>query len=194
MRIRSIESTRHDEPCGTRPNIRVILNQTSSVLVHADVQEQFLQHVQEHVAALKADPESPVLRGLFSTASALRVDALISDAIERGARIAAGERKITGNVLQPVVLADVTSGMSTHCSGKSPYHLLTQSDIFREELFGPVFSVVSFEDEIEAIRIVNGLDYGLSSAVFSQDVQRAYKLARRLQYGAVGDIVNCFAI
>ena len=62
--------------------------------------------------------------------------------------------------------------------------------IAREEIFGPVVSVISYGDEEEAIAIANDSDYGLSGSVFSGDVARAERIARRVRTGHIA--VNCF--
>jgi len=57
--------------------------------------------------------------------------------------------------------------------------------IAREEIFGPVLSIISYKDEEEAVRIANDTDYGLAAAVWSADEQRAHAVARRLRAGQV---------
>ena len=60
------------------------------------------------------------------------------------------------------------------------------STIAREEIFGPVMSVLIADDEEQAIEIANDTRFGLNSAVFTSDVERAYAVARRLRAGTVG--------
>ncbi|RBL65924.1 aldehyde dehydrogenase, partial [Pseudomonas sp. MWU13-2625] len=62
--------------------------------------------------------------------------------------------------------------------------------ICREEIFGPVLSVITFDDVDEAVRIANDSQYGLGAAVWTQDVSTAHKVARRLRAGTVW--VNCY--
>jgi acyl-CoA reductase-like NAD-dependent aldehyde dehydrogenase len=57
--------------------------------------------------------------------------------------------------------------------------------IAREEIFGPVVSTIVFDDEAEAIRIANGVGYGLCAGAYTRDVGRALRLARRLEAGSV---------
>ncbi|KQO97465.1 aldehyde dehydrogenase [Leifsonia sp. Leaf264] len=61
-----------------------------------------------------------------------------------------------------------------------------RSTIAQEELFGPVLSVIPAENEEHAIELANGTQYGLNNAVFTNDVDRAYQVARRLRSGTVG--------
>jgi len=79
-----------------------------------------------------------------------------------------------GFFVQPTVLAGVTREMS----------------IAREETFGPVVSIMSYEDEEEAISLANDTDYGLHGSVFSADIDRAVRVAGRIRTGSIG--VNTF--
>lgn len=92
--------------------------------------------------SLPGKPEDKAaLRGLFSDASADRVNGIIKDAIDKGASVGAGSWKEgdKGNVVQPLMLLGVTPAMR----------------IYREELFSPVFSLLSYKTEEEAIQIAN---------------------------------------
>lgn len=60
------------------------------------------------------------------------------------------------------------------------------STIAQEEIFGPVISVIPAESEEHAIELANGTDFGLNSSVFTNDIERAYHVARRLRAGTVG--------
>ena len=62
--------------------------------------------------------------------------------------------------------------------------------IAQEEIFGPVLSVLRFDDEAEALRLANGTSYGLAASIWTRDVARAHALARRVQAGVVW--INCF--
>ncbi|TGV46634.1 aldehyde dehydrogenase family protein, partial [bacterium M00.F.Ca.ET.141.01.1.1] len=88
-----------------------------------------------------------------------KVDRLLKDAVARGARIETGGKPGSGEgfFYPPTVLADV-----------SP-----DSDIAKEEIFGPVAAVTPFDTEDEAVRLANDTEYGLVSYVFSGDLRRA---------------------
>ena len=96
---------------------------------------------------------------------------MISAAQEEGARIAAGGHKanIPGAFLEPTVLTEVLPHMS----------------IAQEEVFGPVVSVLKFTTDEEAIQIANGTPYGLVGGVFTRDLDRATRAARRMRAGQV---------
>lgn len=103
-----------------------------------------------------------------------RVQSLIQRGIEEGARLIeggpgrpAGLR--AGFFVRPTVFAEVTPQMT----------------IAREEIFGPVLSMLAYESEAQAIEIANGTDYGLAAYVQSRDLQRARRIARELRAGMV---------
>src|SRR5271166_545771 len=111
------------------------------------------------------------------------VEAHVEDAVVRGARVLAGGSrlpKLGRNFYGPTVLADVTHGMS----------------IMREETFGPVLPVMAFDSDDEAVRLANDSEYGLAASVWTRNVARGERLARRIQAGTVmvNDVVSCFGI
>jgi aldehyde dehydrogenase (NAD+) len=74
-----------------------------------------------------------------------------------------------GYFVRPTVFADVTNDMT----------------IAREEIFGPVLTIIAYDDEEDAIRIANETDYGLWSGVWSASEERAHRVARRIRAGGV---------
>ncbi len=99
----------------------------------------------------------------------------VHDQVERsvkaGARVLAGGARVDGAgfFYQPTVLGDVRPGMAA----------------FDEEIFGPVAALVVAEDEEDAIRLANASDYGLSSNLWTTDLDKARRLARRIEAGGV---------
>jgi aldehyde dehydrogenase (NAD+) len=103
-----------------------------------------------------------------------KVQGLIQQGIDEGARLAAGgtglpEGLSKGWFVKPTVFSDVSNDMT----------------IAREEIFGPVLSIIPYEDEEDAIRIANDTPYGLSGYVASGDLERARRVASRLRTGMV---------
>jgi 4-(gamma-glutamylamino)butanal dehydrogenase len=117
--------------------------------------------------------------GPLIEASALdRVLGYIDGAADAGAAIiAGGHRTLTdtgGWFVEPTVLANVEPDMA----------------VAREEIFGPVVSVLSFETEREAIALANDSSYGLAASLFTHDIDAAHRLAREVRAGTV--TVNCY--
>ena len=118
--------------------------------------------------------ESTHLGPLASKAQFDKVQRLIKIGIEEGAEVIAGglgrpEGKTSGYFVKPTVFAAVRNDMT----------------IAREEIFGPVLSIISYEDEDDAVRIANDSIYGLSGYVSSGDHERARRVAKRLRSGNV---------
>ena len=111
---------------------------------------------------------------LVSEVQCNKVQELIEAGIAEGATLAAGgagrpEGLDRGYFVRPTVFANVTNDMT----------------IAREEIFGPVLSIIAYEDEDDAVRIANDTPYGLSGFVSSTDVNRARRVASRLRTGMV---------
>lgn len=103
-----------------------------------------------------------------------KVQSLISRGIAQGAKLVCGgegrpDGFAKGYFVKPTVFADVTPEM----------------DIFREEIFGPVLSIIPFKDQEHAIELANDTPYGLTNYVQTGDVDRARHLARKLKSGMV---------
>ncbi len=110
--------------------------------------------------------EKVVLGSLVDLRSAEKMDELIADAVAKGAKLVAGGKR-NGTIVEASLIDGVTPAMR----------------IYAEESFGPVKSIVRVRDEAEAIRVANDTEYGLSSAVFTRDVQRGLNVAKKIQSG-----------
>lgn len=103
-----------------------------------------------------------------------RVESYIRKGVADGARLVSGGGRPAGfergYYIEPTVFADVDN----------------QSTIAREEIFGPVLSVIAADNEEHAIELANETDFGLNASVFTNDIDRAYHAARRLRSGTVG--------
>jgi aldehyde dehydrogenase (NAD+) len=103
-----------------------------------------------------------------------KIQGLIQQGIDEGATLAAGgvgrpDGLETGYYVKPTVFSDVSNDMT----------------IAREEIFGPVLSIIPYDDEDDAVRIANDTPYGLSGYVTSADLDRARSVAARLRTGMV---------
>ena len=103
---------------------------------------------------------------LISADAVQRVSALVDDALGKGARALSGG-KADGSCFPPTVLAGVTSDMR----------------IYAEESFGPLLAVIEVDGPDEAVAVANDTEYGLSAAVFSENVPAALELAQRIESG-----------
>jgi aldehyde dehydrogenase (NAD+) len=103
-----------------------------------------------------------------------RVEGLIAKGSSEGARLATGGGRPAdldrGFFIEPTVFANVDNN----------------STIAREEIFGPVLSVIAADDEAQAVNIANDTIYGLNASVFTEDDDRAFKVAREIRSGTVG--------
>jgi aldehyde dehydrogenase (NAD+) len=103
-----------------------------------------------------------------------RVEGYIVSGTQQGARLAAGGRRPPsldrGYYIEPTLFANVGTDMA----------------IAREEIFGPVVSVIAAKNEADAVSIANDSAFGLNASVFTQDPKRAYQVARELRSGTVG--------
>ena len=100
-----------------------------------------------------------------------KVQGLVDDAINKGAKLEFGENKLKSGKqhLSQMIVSNVTPDM----------------DIYHTETFGPVSTLIEVEDIEEAIRVANDTEYGLSASVFSQDLSKAIQVAKRIDSGAV---------
>jgi acyl-CoA reductase-like NAD-dependent aldehyde dehydrogenase len=144
---------------------------TERIVVDEKVADEFVAKFAARASALPAgDPaENPacVIGPMVSAASGARLNALINDALAKGAVIAAGGRA-DGAVMPATILDRVTAEM----------------DIFDEETFGPLTTIVRVQGTEQAIATANDSAYGLSSAVFGRDVGRALQVAMQIDAGA----------
>lgn len=121
------------------------------------------------------DPLDPATKAgpVIDAGQLERVTGYIARGSEEGAElVTGGKRALTdsgGFFVEPTVFANVSNDMT----------------IARDEIFGPVVSIIPFDDEDEALRIANDTVYGLSAAIWTSDLSRAHRLARAIQAGTV---------
>ncbi|MEN8653070.1 aldehyde dehydrogenase family protein [Streptomyces sp. 21So2-11] len=145
------------------------------MLVHRDQYDEAVALAAGAVAKYVAgDPhdENSRLGPVVNAKQQARVRGYIEKGVEEGARLVAGGPDAPhekGYYVSPTVFADVTPGMT----------------IAQEEIFGPVLSLIAYEDEADALRIANGTVYGLAGAVWAADDAEAVAFARRMDTGQV---------
>ena len=142
---------------------------TEKVVVEEPVADAFAARFAEAARALPVgDPEGEVAIGACVDRDAIdHVAGLIEDAVAKGAVLLCGGAPEAGVVMEPTILDHVTPAMR----------------IYAEESFGPVTAMIRARDADHAVEIANDTPYGLSAAVFGQDIRRAMEIAQRIQSG-----------
>lgn len=151
---------------------------TSRLFVHRDQRAALLEGVVERVRRLRfGDPlDSDTQLGcLVSVEQRERVERYVAAGVAEGARLVTGGARPSeppfdaGYYFEPTVFGDVQAAMT----------------IAREEIFGPVLSVIEWTDEDEMIRAVNASPYGLTCAIYTNDLTKAHRLAAAVECGYV---------
>jgi aldehyde dehydrogenase (NAD+) len=150
------------------------------MLVHQAVYDEVVERVATIAKGTTVgDPWDPatVMGPVVNQAAVDRILRMIEQAKLDGARLVAGGGRVGGRLadgyyIEPTVFADVDP----------------QSELAQTEVFGPVLAMMSFGSEDEALRIANGTRYGLSSYVQTRDLDRAHRMAERLEAG--GTMIN----
>ncbi|WP_051024396.1 NAD-dependent succinate-semialdehyde dehydrogenase [Nocardia aobensis] len=155
-------------------NIGQACTAANRILVHESVAEEFGTRFAKAMAAQRLGPgtEAGVEVGpMIDQRARHKVQRLVDDAVEAGARILTGgsARPGPGYFFEPTVLTEVGDG-----------------DIVREELFGPVAPISVFTSDEQAIAMANDTEYGLASYIFSDNISRVIDVAENLQFGMVG--------
>jgi betaine-aldehyde dehydrogenase len=153
-----------------------ICTNCTRVYVHRDIHEAFVEMLVARTKKLRVgDPMAPDTHvgALISKAHMERVLSYIDAGMAEGAQLVYGGTRVDqkpldrGNFVVPAVFTGCTDEMK----------------IVREEIFGPVMSVLCFRDEDEAVRRANATRYGLAAGVFTRDIARAHRVANRLEAG-----------
>ncbi len=143
--------------------------------VHSSVAEEFSARLAERLAAMPVGrgTEDGVLVGpLIDADQRDTVARLVDDAVGKGASVRTGGTPVgdRGYFFAPTVLSGIAA----------------DTELLREEIFGPVAAVQPFSTEEEAIAAANATEYGLVAYVFTQDINRAFKITEALEVGMLG--------
>lgn len=159
----------------------------SRILVEDKIYDRFVDAMMQKTETIKIGPgmdRANKLGPLVTKEHLERVESYVTLGEKEGAELVYGGKRIeeaalaNGYFLKPAIFASVTNSMK----------------IAREEIFGPVASVIKFDDEEEAIKIANDSPYGLAGAVWTRDIYKAFRVVRSVRAGImwVNHMQPCF--
>jgi aldehyde dehydrogenase (NAD+) len=146
----------------------------SRALVHADVYDDILARATERAERIKmGDPQDAEteMGPICFAGQRDKIRRVVDEAEAAGARIVTGgsDRGLGGLFYEPTIVADVSNDAA----------------VCQDEIFGPVLSILRFHDEDEAIALANDSRYGLAAGLWTKDVQRVFRMSKRLRVGTV---------
>lgn len=145
------------------------------LIVHVSLFDTVVDSLQKILATKKVgDPSDPAtdLGPVVAERQLTSIENQVADAVQKGAKVIFGGKRpqgLQGAYYEPTLLTNITFDMK----------------VWKEEVFGPVLPVVSFETEEEAIALANDSIYGLGGYIYSKDVTRAMRVASQLQTGNI---------
>lgn len=141
---------------------------TERIVVQRGIADQFRQKVAENAEKLFGK-DAPAL-GLVNAAAVTKNKKLVSDAVSRGANVLFGDANANESVstcMRPIIVDGVTKEM----------------DLYATESFGPTVSLIVVDTEDEAIAVANDTEYGLTAAVYTQNLFRGLRVAKQIESG-----------
>jgi succinate-semialdehyde dehydrogenase/glutarate-semialdehyde dehydrogenase len=156
-------------------NIGQACTAANRFIVHESVADEFAARVTERVRALtvgRGTEPGITIGPLINEGAVSKAEDLVSDAVSRGATVTIGGHRIDGEgtFFEPTVLTGVTAG----------------SVILKQEIFGPVLSIIPFTDEADAVAKANDTEFGLVGYVFTENLARGQRLMETLKTGMMG--------
>jgi succinate-semialdehyde dehydrogenase/glutarate-semialdehyde dehydrogenase len=157
-------------------NIGEACTAANRIYVHASLAEAFTGRLAEKLGSMvigRGSEDGVQVGPLIDAAGRDKVDELVRDAVGAGARVVVGGAPIEdrpGYFYPPTVLADVPPG----------------ARLLKEEIFGPVAPIVTFDTDDQAIAFANDTEFGLVSYVFTESLRRSVRYAEALESGMVG--------
>ncbi|NUT78642.1 aldehyde dehydrogenase [Pseudomonas sp. C1C7] len=153
-----------------------VCSANSRLYVQRSIKDEFIERLMEKAKAwMPGDPLNPASRAgaIVDASQAARVMSFIERAGQDGARLVTGGRRLSfngsDNFIEPTIFADVAQ----------------DAYLSREEVFGPVLAISTFDSEEQAVQLANDSIYGLAASVWSDDLNRAHRVSRALKAGTV---------
>lgn len=142
------------------------------IFIHRDIYDDFKQRFVNAVAGLKAGnprEEDTFIGPIISDKECSRIERWVNEAVEAGARVLTGGKRLDNNIYQATVLEGVPKS----------------TELYREEVFGPVTLLSPFEEFDQALEMVNDSAFGLQAGLFTRDIHKVHKAWDTLEVGGV---------
>ena len=143
------------------------------IFIQRSVIDKVLSKITPKVAALKVAngfEENVDIGPLIYPKAKQKVQDLIQDALNKGASLIGDNSDLGGSFQNPLIITNVNTSM----------------DIYHEEVFGPVLTVIPFDEEAEVLALANDVPYGLAAYFYSQNLKQVYRVSEGLEFGMIG--------